>query len=174
MPEAERIWSQKRDDDLRRRRSVAIKVLRPEIAAALGPERFLREIEVAARLTHPHILPLFDSGNAGDTAFYGMPFIEGNSLSNLLGCRGTLPADEALRPTRTSTASAVVPGGYAPGGSVQSDGSSSSISANGSARTTSEPTCVARIVQRPASRRSTSRVRATGSISHAYATCSRA
>src|SRR2546425_4035642 len=66
--------------DLRHGRPVAIKVLRPEIAAALGPERFLREIEVAARLTHPHILPPHDSGEAAGFLYYVMPYIEGESL----------------------------------------------------------------------------------------------
>ncbi|HXL12155.1 MAG TPA: protein kinase, partial [Gemmatimonadales bacterium] len=61
--------------DLKHGRRVAIKVLRPEIAAALGPERFLREIEVAARLTHPHILPLHDSGEAAGFLYYVMPYI---------------------------------------------------------------------------------------------------
>ncbi|HXL11561.1 MAG TPA: protein kinase, partial [Gemmatimonadales bacterium] len=61
--------------DLKHGRPVAIKVLRPEIAAALGPERFLREIEVAARLTHPHILPLHDSGEAAGFLYYVMPYI---------------------------------------------------------------------------------------------------
>ena len=70
--------------DLRHGRAVAIKVLRPEIAAALGPERFLREIEVAARLTHPHILALHDSGQAGGSLYYVMPYIEGESLRDRL------------------------------------------------------------------------------------------
>src|SRR2546425_11791305 len=74
--------------DLKHGRLVAIKVLRPEIAAALGPERFLREIEVAARLTHPHILPLHDSGQAGGFLFYVMPYIEGESLRDRLGGEG--------------------------------------------------------------------------------------
>src|SRR2546422_114121 len=64
--------------DLKHGRLVAIKVLRPEIAAALGPERFLREIEVAARLTHPHILALHDSGQTGGSLYYVMPYIEGD------------------------------------------------------------------------------------------------
>src|SRR5256714_13790733 len=65
--------------DLKHGRSVAIKVLRPELAAALGAERFLREIEIAARLTHPHILPLHDSGEAGGVLYYVMPFVAGGS-----------------------------------------------------------------------------------------------
>ena len=66
--------------DLKHDRPVAVKVLRPELAAALGPERFLREIRLAARLTHPHILPLHDSGEADGFLFYVMPYVEGESL----------------------------------------------------------------------------------------------
>jgi serine/threonine-protein kinase len=66
--------------DLRHGRRVAIKVLRPELASILGADRFLREIEIAARLQHPHILPLFDSGEAGDLLFYVMPFVNGETL----------------------------------------------------------------------------------------------
>ena len=65
--------------DLKHDRLVAIKVLRPELAAALGPERFLREIRLAAQMNHPHILPLHDSGEAGGF-LYTMPFLEGESL----------------------------------------------------------------------------------------------
>src|SRR3989442_2447305 len=86
--------------DLRHGRLVAIKVLRPEIAAALGPERFLREIEVAARLTHPHILPLHDSGEAARFLYYVMPYIESESLRDRLEREGQLPLEEALRITR--------------------------------------------------------------------------
>src|SRR2546430_10571247 len=86
--------------DLKHGRTVAIKVLRPEIAAALGPERFLREIEVAARLTHPHILPLHDSGEAAGFLYYVMPYIESESLRDRLEREGPLPLDEALRITR--------------------------------------------------------------------------
>ena len=86
--------------DLRHGRLVAIKVLRPEIAAALGPERFLREIELAARLTHPHILALHDSGQAGGFLYYVMPYIEGESLRDRLEREGPLPLEDALRITR--------------------------------------------------------------------------
>src|SRR3989442_9625980 len=86
--------------DSKHGRPVAIKVLRPEIAAALGPERFLREIEVAARLHHPHMLPLHDSGQAGGFLYYVMPSIEGESLRDRLEGEGPLPLEEALRITR--------------------------------------------------------------------------
>ena len=67
-------------DDRKHHRPVALKVLRPDLAASIGAERFLREIEIAARLTHPHILALHDSGEAGGFLYYVMPFIEGPSL----------------------------------------------------------------------------------------------
>ena len=66
-------------EDLKHHRSVAIKVLHAELTAALGPERFLREIEIAARLQHPHILPLYDSGAAAGFLYYVMPYVEGES-----------------------------------------------------------------------------------------------
>src|SRR6058998_3655107 len=68
--------------DLKHRRKVAIKVLKPELAAALGPERFLQEIEIAAGLTHPHILPLHDSGEATGLLYYMMPYVEGAVVSD--------------------------------------------------------------------------------------------
>jgi serine/threonine-protein kinase len=83
--------------DLRHNRQVAVKVLKPELAASLGPERFLREIEVAARLTHPHILPLHDSGAADDFLYYVMPYIAGESLRRRLDSAGELPIPEAVR-----------------------------------------------------------------------------
>src|SRR5213594_1191522 len=86
--------------DLKHRRLVAIKVLKPELAAALGPERFLREIETAARLNHPHILPLHDSGEAEGFLYYVMPYAEGESLRERLEREGQLPLDEALRIAR--------------------------------------------------------------------------
>jgi serine/threonine protein kinase len=66
--------------DLKHQRRVAIKVLRPELSQSLGTDRFLREIEVAAQLTHPHILPVFDSGAANGLLYYVMPYVEGGSL----------------------------------------------------------------------------------------------
>src|SRR4026209_1381611 len=70
--------------DLKHERQVALKVLHPELAASLGPERFLREIKVAARLNHPHIAPLHDSGQAGDLLYYVMPYVDGESLRQRL------------------------------------------------------------------------------------------
>src|SRR5437660_9426038 len=86
--------------DLKHGRSVAVKVLRPELAAALGAERFLREIEIAARLTHPHILPLHDSGEAKGFLYYVMPFVDGESLRDRLRREQQLPIEEAVRIAR--------------------------------------------------------------------------
>jgi len=86
--------------DLRHDRKVALKVLRPEIANEIGAERFLREIKMAAGLTHPHILPVYDSGEAGDLLFYVMPNMEGRSLRERIDAERQLPLDEALRITR--------------------------------------------------------------------------
>jgi len=86
--------------DLKLGRPVAIKVLRREVAAALGPERFLREIEIAARLAHPHILSLHDSGEANGFLYYVMPFVEGQSLRDRLNHEPQLPLVEALRISR--------------------------------------------------------------------------
>ncbi len=86
--------------DRKHRRPVAIKVLKPELAAALGPERFLREIETAARLNHPHILPLHDSGEAAGFLYYVMPYVEGESLRDRLKRELRLPLDEALQIAR--------------------------------------------------------------------------
>ncbi len=84
-------------DDARHHRQVAVKVLRPELAESVGVERFAREIEIAAGLHHPHILPLYDSGGAGSVLFYVMPFVEGPSLRDRLTKGGALPIDEAVR-----------------------------------------------------------------------------
>lgn len=86
--------------DLKHDRPVAVKVLRPELAAALGADRFLLEIKVAAGLQHPHILPLYDSGDAGGTLYYVMPFVEGESLRERLNREPQLPVNDALRIAR--------------------------------------------------------------------------
>ena len=95
--------------DLKHERLVAVKVLRPELAAALGAERFLREIKITANLNHPHILPLLDSGRAvgryggtavgeqGELLYYVMPYVEGESLRDRLIREKQLPIDDALR-----------------------------------------------------------------------------
>ena len=83
--------------DVKHRRKVAIKVLRPDLAETLGSERFLREIEVAAALSHPHILPLYDSGEAGGFLYYVSPFIKGESLRDRLAKEGSLPVPDAAR-----------------------------------------------------------------------------
>jgi len=82
--------------DFRHGRSVAVKVLHPELASAVGSERFLREIKLAARLNHPHILPLFDSGEAGGFLFYVMPYIEGESLRDRMNREGQLSLEDSL------------------------------------------------------------------------------
>ncbi len=85
--------------DVKHNRQVAVKVLRPELAATLGPERFVREIEISAGLTHPHILPLFDSGDADGFLYYVMPYIEGESLRERLDREGTLSVEDGIRLT---------------------------------------------------------------------------
>ena len=85
--------------DLKHQRQVAIKVLRPELSQSLGTDRFLREIEVAAQLTHPHILPVFDSGAADGLLYYVMPYVEGGSLRAWLEREAQLPVDLALKLT---------------------------------------------------------------------------
>ena len=87
-------------DDVRHDRSVAVKVLRPDVAQSIGAERFLREIHLAAKLSHPHILPLFDSGEANGLVYYVMPNVEGFSLRDRLTKDLKLPVEEALRVTR--------------------------------------------------------------------------
>lgn len=83
--------------DVRHRRVVAVKVLRPEVAATIGQERFIREIEIVAGLTHPHILALHDSGEAEGHLYYVTPFVEGRSLAERLSLEGALPISEAAR-----------------------------------------------------------------------------
>ncbi|HET7426532.1 MAG TPA: serine/threonine-protein kinase, partial [Gemmatimonadales bacterium] len=89
-----------RAHDLQHHRDVAIKVLRPELAAALGTERFLREIRIEARLHHPHILPLFDSGTADGFFYYVMPFVEGETLRDRIRREKQLPVPDAVRIAR--------------------------------------------------------------------------
>jgi serine/threonine-protein kinase len=83
-------------EDVRHGRTVAIKVLLPELAESIGAERFLREIEVTAGLVHPNILPLLDSGEADGLLYYVMPFIEGESLGDRLKREPQLPLDDAV------------------------------------------------------------------------------
>lgn len=87
-------------DDLRHDRRVAVKVLAPDVASALGPARFLREIQIAAVLTHPHILPLHDSGETDGFVFYVMPYVEGETLRSRMARAGQMPVDEAVAITR--------------------------------------------------------------------------
>jgi serine/threonine-protein kinase len=86
--------------DLKHDRQVAIKVLKPELAAVIGGERFVAEIKTTAALQHPHILPLFDSGEADGFLYYVMPYVEGESLRDRLDREKQLPVDEAVRITR--------------------------------------------------------------------------
>ena len=86
--------------DLKHDRHVAIKVLKPELAAVLGAERFVQEIKTTAALSHPHILPLFDSGEAGGFLYYVMPYIQGETIRERLNRETQLSVDEALRITR--------------------------------------------------------------------------
>jgi eukaryotic-like serine/threonine-protein kinase len=84
-------------EDLKHHRKVAVKVLRPELAATLGSDRFLREVETAAQFQHPHILPLLDSGEAGGFLYYVMPYVEGENLRTRLTRRGELPIHDAVK-----------------------------------------------------------------------------
>ena len=83
--------------DLKHERQVAVKVLRPELAASIGVDRFQQEIKIAANLNHPHILPLLDSGESDGFLFFVMPYIEGESLRDKLAQEGELPIGEAVR-----------------------------------------------------------------------------
>ena len=87
-------------DDLKHGRQVAVKIMRQDLAPAFGPDRFTREIELTARLTHPHILPLLDSGAVDGCVYYVMPFIVGESLRDLLMREGRLPLHDALQIAR--------------------------------------------------------------------------
>jgi serine/threonine-protein kinase len=87
-------------EDLRHRRQVAVKMLRPELCASLGADRFLREIEIVAGLRHPHILPLYDSGEADGLLYYVMPLVEGETLRARIDRERQLPIDDALRYAR--------------------------------------------------------------------------
>ena len=87
--------------DVRHERLVALKVLHPELAASLGPDRFLREIKMAARLNHPHILALHESGEADGFLYYVMPYVEGESLRERLDREQLLPVDEAIHHARS-------------------------------------------------------------------------
>jgi serine/threonine protein kinase len=86
--------------DAKHGRDVAVKVMNPEIAAAIGGDRFLREIDIAARLNHPHVVPLFDSGASGELLYYVMPAISGESLRARLERERQLPIDDAVRIAR--------------------------------------------------------------------------
>jgi serine/threonine-protein kinase len=91
-------------DDLRHGRQVAVKILRPELGTILGPDRFTREIRIAAALNHPHILPLYDSGEAAGRLFYVMPYVRGGSLRQRLETDGRLPVPEAVEIVRQAAA----------------------------------------------------------------------
>jgi serine/threonine-protein kinase len=84
-------------EDLKHRRKVAVKVMRPELAATLGAERFLREVQIAAQLSHPSILPVHDSGEASGILYYVMPYVDGLTLRERLQDQKQLPVDEVLR-----------------------------------------------------------------------------
>src|SRR5512141_29957 len=83
--------------DVRHDRLVALKLLNPELGAAVGAERFLREIQVVGRLRHPHIVPLYDSGEAAGHVYYVMPYVKGESVRERIARSGPLPSEEAAR-----------------------------------------------------------------------------
>src|ERR1051325_5242804 len=84
-------------EDLKHKRNVALKVLKPELAAVLGADRFVQEIRTTAALQHPHILPLFDSGEAGGLLFYVMPFVDGETLRAKLDRETQLGVEESVK-----------------------------------------------------------------------------
>jgi TolB-like protein/tRNA A-37 threonylcarbamoyl transferase component Bud32 len=86
--------------DLKYHRSVAVKVMRPELASTLGADRFLREVEIAARLTHPHILTMYESGEAEGLLYYVMPYVEGETLRERIHRETQLPVEDALKIAR--------------------------------------------------------------------------
>src|SRR4029453_1602563 len=86
--------------DLKYKRKVAVKVMRPELASTLGADRFLREVEIAARLTHPHILPMYESGEAKGLLYYVMPYVEGETLRDRIKRETQLPVEDALKIAR--------------------------------------------------------------------------
>jgi eukaryotic-like serine/threonine-protein kinase len=86
--------------DLKHHRSVAIKVMRPELSSTLGADRFLREVEIAARLTHPHILPMYESGEAEGLLYYVMPYVVGETLRDRIHRETQLPVEDALKIAR--------------------------------------------------------------------------
>ncbi len=91
-------------EDLRHRRRVALKVLRPDLASEIGPGRFLREIETVARLTHPHILPIHDSGEASGFLYYVMPYVEGSPFGGGSPARSSfLSTTRSGSPARSPT-----------------------------------------------------------------------
>ena len=90
--------------DLRHNRNVAVKVVLPDRASTLAADRFMREIDLAAKLSHPHIVPLLDSGQAGDFLYYVMPYIEGESLRERLHREGQLPVEDTVQIVREVTA----------------------------------------------------------------------
>ena len=87
-------------DDLKHERKVALKVLKPELAAVVGAERFLAEIKTTANLQHPHILPLHDSGEADGFLFYVMPYVEGETLRQKIDRERQLSVEESLEITK--------------------------------------------------------------------------
>ena len=84
-------------EDVKHRRKVAVKVMRPDLAETLGADRFLREVEIAAQLSHPHILPVYDSGQADGLLYYVMPYVEGESLQERMTRESQLPVEDAMR-----------------------------------------------------------------------------